>query len=121
MLIFRGGNWPEHRPWFLATAMIAVGAALWYVEEGVRTGAWPGGGSLPGFVFGVAGGLIIVFEMLLWARKKFRAVRIGRAKLWMKAHIWLGLLSLPLLVLHSGFAWWNGPLSRGPDGRSSWS
>ncbi len=110
MLIFRGGNWPEHRPWFVAMAVIALGAVGWYVAEGVRTQGWPGGGSLPGFVFGVAGGLIILFEMLLWVRKKYRVVRVGRAKLWMKAHIWLGLLSLPLLVLHSGFAWWNGPL-----------
>jgi len=45
--------------------------------------------------------------MLLWLRKKFRVVRVGRAKLWMKAHIWLGLLCVPLLVLHSGFRGWN--------------
>src|SRR5207302_881645 len=34
-----------------------------------------------------------------------------RAKLWMKAHIWLGLLCVPLLMLHSGFRWWNLALS----------
>ena len=28
-----------------------------------------------------------------------------------EAHIWLGLLCLPLLVLHSGFRWWNLALS----------
>ena len=49
--------------------------------------------------------------MLLWVRKKYRAVRVGRAKLWMKAHIWLGFLCLPLIVLHSGFRWWDGSLA----------
>jgi hypothetical protein len=111
MLILRGGNWPEHRPWFLGIVAVSIAAAGWYGVEGYRTGQWPGGSSGPGFAFGVAGGLIIVFEMLLWVRKKFRVVRIGRAKLWMKAHIWLGLLCLPLLVLHSGFHWWNLALS----------
>jgi hypothetical protein len=111
MLIFRGGNWPAHRPWFLGIAVVSLASLAWYVTEGLRTGLVPGGSSAPGFAFGVAGGLIIVFEMLLWVRKKYRVVRIGRAKLWMKAHIWLGLLCVPLLVLHSGFHWWNLALS----------
>jgi hypothetical protein len=111
MLIFRGGNWPEHRPWFLGIVLASLAATAWYAFEWYRTGILPGGSSGPGFAFGIAGGLIIVFEMLLWVRKKYRAVRIGRAKLWMKAHIWLGLLCLPLLILHSGFRWWNLALS----------
>ncbi|MBI3822747.1 MAG: hypothetical protein HY289_08705 [Planctomycetes bacterium] len=28
---------------------------------------------------------------------------IGSAQTWLRAHIWLGLLCLPLLILHSGF------------------
>ena len=47
---------------------------------------------------------IILFEMLLWPRKSlWRGWRLGRTKLWMTAHIWLGLLTLPLLLLHGGF------------------
>jgi len=111
MLIFRGGNWPQHRAWCAATVIVSAAAIAWYAIEGHWQGAWPAGSSLPGFTFGVVGGLIIVFEMLLWVRKKYRVVRIGRAKLWMKAHIWLGLLCLPLLVLHSGFRFGNLALS----------
>ena len=113
MLIFRGGNWPEHRSWCIAAVLASLAATAWYVADGFRSGhwSWPGGSSAPGFAFGVVGGLIIVFEMLLWVRKKYRVVRIGRAKFWMKAHIWLGLLTLPVMVLHSGFRWWNVPLS----------
>jgi hypothetical protein len=111
MLIFRGGNWPEHRPWFLFLVIASVAALLGYALEGYRSGLWPAGSSGPGFAYGVIGGLIIVFELLLWVRKKFRVVRVGRAKLWMKAHIWLGLLCLPLLILHSGLRFWNLALS----------
>ena len=111
MLIFRGGNWREHRPWFLFTGATALAAAVWYGSESARIGRLAGGASPPGLVLGVAGGLIILFELVLGFRKKLRAVRIGRATLWLKAHLWLGLLCLPLLVLHSGFRWWGGPLA----------
>ena len=111
MLINRGGSWPQHSPWFFATFTATLAAVVWYVVASARSGALLGGGSLPGLTFGIAGGLIVVFEMLLWVRKKFRAVRVGRAKLWMKAHIWLGFLCLPLIILHSGFRLWNGSLA----------
>ena len=87
MLIYRGGNWPEHRSWCIATVLAALAATAWYVADGLRSGqwTWPSGSSAPGFAFGVVGGLIIAFEMLLWLRKKYSVVRIGRAMLWMKA------------------------------------
>ncbi len=75
MLIFRGGNWPERRPWVLGIVAASLLALGWYGLEGYRAGTWPGGSSGPGFTFGVLGGLIIVFEMLLWVRKKYRVVR----------------------------------------------
>src|SRR5206468_856788 len=34
---------------------------------------------------------------------RFRTARwAGRAQTWMKAHIWLGLLTVPLVILHCG-------------------
>jgi hypothetical protein len=106
MLVFDRENWPHHRPWCLLTAMATVLAGAWYVLYGFSSGAWswPAGSSPPGFAFGVAGGAIILFEMLLWPRKSlWRGRRLGRTKLWMTAHLWLGLLTLPLLLLHGGF------------------
>ena len=51
---------------------------------------------------GIVAGLLILFEFLLWPRKTlFRVWRIGRTQVWMRAHIWLGLLTVPLIVLHS--------------------
>jgi hypothetical protein len=116
MLILRGGNWPEHGRWCLATALLAAAAVAWYAVEGLRTGELPGGSSPPGLAFGFLGGGIIIFEMLLWARKRVRSKRtlagvpLGRATVWMKAHLWLGTLCLPLIVLHSGFHWYGGAL-----------
>ncbi len=103
-------NLSRHGGWLVFVLVATTGAGWWYFDHGRGASVWPGGGSLPGFACGVAGGAIILFEMLLWPRKKVRAWRIGRAETWMKAHIWLGMLSVPLLVLHSGFRW-GGTLS----------
>ncbi|HEY2827085.1 MAG TPA: hypothetical protein VGJ04_05740, partial [Pirellulales bacterium] len=48
---------------------------------------------------------IMLFEFMLWPRKHFRVWRVGMVKTWLRAHIWLGLLTVPLILLHSGFAW----------------
>ncbi len=106
MLIFDSDNWPKHVGWAILTAAASTVAILWYGIHGFRSGVWqwPGGASLPGLTFGALGGLIIVFEMLLWPRKSlWRGLRLGRTKTWMMAHIWLGLLAFPLLMLHGRF------------------
>src|SRR5262245_23615163 len=109
-VLIGGNNFAQHRPWIVAVAVLSVLAGVWFVVAGLGKAAWPGGSSVPGFTFGVAGGLIILFEFLLWPRKKARTWRIGQTKTWMRAHIWLGLLTVPLLILHSGLTW-GGTLS----------
>lgn len=100
----------EHWPWILASLFVCVGAIAAYAIEVGRAGRWITGGSALGFALGVVGGAIIVFEMLIWPRKKWRTLRAGRVKIWMRAHIWLGLLCLPLLILHGGF-YFDNPLA----------
>jgi len=51
-----------------------------------------------------------VFAGLLAARKKLPVWRLGRAQSWMRGHLWLGLLSLPLILFHGGFRF-GGPLT----------
>lgn len=103
-----------HRSWMLATLLITLAAAGWMLADTLRfgDGRWPGGGSLPGLTLGVVGGAIILLEMLMWPRKYLWRGRrrwpivpipLGSTRAWMKAHIWLGLLCLPLLLLHGGF------------------
>jgi hypothetical protein len=102
-----------HQRWFLGF-LIASGLAIGcYVLEARTSDRWPGGGSRIGLILGIATGLIIFFECAIVLRKTswFRARRwIGSGKFWMKAHIWLGLLTVPLAFLHSGFRW-GGPFT----------
>jgi len=66
------------------------------------------GGTALGLTFGVIGFAFMIFAGLLGARKKVPVWRVGRAQTWMRGHLWLGLLSLPILVLHSGFRFGHG-------------
>ncbi|HEY2882384.1 MAG TPA: hypothetical protein VGJ15_08125 [Pirellulales bacterium] len=90
--------------------MMTALAVGWYLFHGQATNRLPGGSSAPGLVFGIVGAAIMLFEFLLWPRKLARRWRLGSARAWMRAHIWLGLLTVPLIWLHSGFKW-GGPLS----------
>jgi hypothetical protein len=97
------GSLSRHRRWITGIAAALIASAGWYLAASLFAREWLTGSSLPGFTFGVAGGLIILFEFLLWPRKQIRAARLGSAQAWLRAHIWLGLFVLPLLILHSGF------------------
>jgi hypothetical protein len=108
MLIFDRDNWKTHRPWAVFCGLVIAASTVWYLVYGLSTGGgqwrWPSGASPPGITLGLAGGAIILFEMLLWPRKYlWRGLRLGRTKLWMTAHLWLGALVLPLLLLHGSF------------------
>lgn len=103
-------NLSRHRRWIGIIVAALVVTASWYFAATFFEGELPGGGSLPGFTFGLLGGGIIIFEFLLWPRKRYRRLRVGSAQAWLRAHIWLGLFVLPLLTLHSGFRF-GGTLS----------
>lgn len=61
------------------------------------------GGTAVGLVYGSLAFACMLFAGLLGARKKVPIWRIGRAQTWMRAHLWLGLISFPLILFHSGF------------------
>ena len=105
MLINRE-TWRLHRPWilFFGIGLLICIALLFSFDR--LSFSFPGGSSTVGYLSGVAAGLIIVFEVLLWPRKKlFRRWRIGRTRTWVSAHIWLGLLTVPLAIVHAGIPW----------------
>ena len=111
MLLFDPHLRTRHLMWLAGCLAFTGLAAAFYFWCAVDYSRWPGGSSLPGFMFGILGGLIILFEFALWPRKwkRVRAVRfLGRTQTWMMAHIWLGLLSIPIVWLHSGFRWGGG-------------
>jgi hypothetical protein len=97
--------WKLHGRWLAGTAVAAVIALGWTLWAARPMGRWPGGGSLPGLTLGALAAAIFVFELALVAKKTklFRTARWTlSAQTWMKAHIWLGLLTMPLVFLHSG-------------------
>src|SRR5712691_1193741 len=79
-------------------------AALSYLPYAFWSTSRPSGSSVPGLVYGIAGYGLMIFAALLSLRKKFPIWRVGRAQTWMRGHLWLGLLSLLLILFHSGFA-----------------
>ena len=99
-----------HRPWMLATLALLAASLAIYILSALRSPAGPRGGSALGLTFGIAGYALMLYAGLLGARKKVPVWRIGRAQTWMRGHIWLGLLSLPLILFHGGFAF-RGPLT----------
>ncbi|MEO8099204.1 MAG: hypothetical protein ABI811_15980 [Acidobacteriota bacterium] len=99
-----------HRPWLVATVVALIAAAILYVWYASSTPGGPRGGTAAGLAFGVVGYGFMLFAGLLGARKKVPVWRIGRAQTWMRGHLWLGLLSLPLILFHGGFAF-RGPLT----------
>jgi len=84
-------------------AILTVACILFYTRECVEAGHLVGGGSASGLLCGIVAGLVIIFEMLLWPRKAFRRLRLIPAKYWLAAHVWFGIASLPLAIVHCGF------------------
>jgi hypothetical protein len=99
-----------HRKW-LAVSLIILGAATAvYIPYALHAPSGPSGGSAIGLTFGIIGSAFMVFAGLLAGRKKFPVWRLGRAQTWMRGHLWLGLLSLPIIFCHAGFRF-GGPLT----------
>src|SRR5205085_4593855 len=98
-----------HRGWFCFTAIALALAVAAYVPYKLR--GHVSGGSTLGLIYGIAGFLPMLFAGLLSLRKKFPIWRIGRASTWMRGHLWLGILSFPLILLHGGFHF-GGTLTR---------
>ena len=62
------------------------------------------GGTPLGLILGGLSYLIFIFAALYGLRRKLPAWRLGRLQTWLKAHIWLTILTLPLVILHADFS-----------------
>ncbi len=102
-VLLNQGHSRLHLSFAVPSFLLMIGCIGWWIAESVEAGRFVGGGSASGLACGIGAGLIIVFEMLLWPRKLLRRLRLIPAKFWMAAHIWLGIVSLPMAVAHCGF------------------
>lgn len=109
-----------HFPWFLFVVLATI-AAGWiylgnfYPAQVPRRFALPPafvqkvsehrsiGGTPLGLIFGTSAFAIFIFGALLSLRKRVVLWPIGSVQSWLRAHIWLTLLTIPLVLFHSGF------------------
>ncbi len=99
------------RSWAWLSLGVFVASAAVYLFYTHNAPAGPRGGSTIGLAFGIVGFAFMIFAALLGARKRVPTWRLGRAQAWMRGHLWLGLLSLPLILFHGGFHF-GGALTR---------
>jgi hypothetical protein len=99
------------RGWALASLLILAIAAVVYFFFSFESPQGPRGGSAIGLAFGIIGFGFMIFAALLGARKRVPTWRVGRAQAWMRGHLWLGFLALPLMLFHGGFHF-GGTLTR---------
>ena len=100
-----------HRAWAIAAFAVLAASAIVYVLEVLNAPEGPRGGSAIGLLFGIIGFGFMIFAALLGARKRVSTWRLGRAQAWMRGHLWLGLLALPIILFHGGFHF-GGTLTR---------
>ena len=110
----------SHFSWLLFTLVATALAALLYTANfhphrlpihlplpgflGAVPPAREARGSTPlGLIFGTLAFAIFLFASALGIRKKQRLWPIGRVRFWLKAHIWLTILTIPLVLFHCGF------------------
>jgi hypothetical protein len=117
----------KHVPWFIFVVLATAAAGWLYVGNFYPDRLSPNlqmpdalrqtpsdhrsvGGTPLGLWFGSISLGIFVFAALLSLRKKIPLWRIGTVQRWLRAHIWLTLLTIPLVILHSGFRL-GGPMT----------
>jgi len=98
----------DSQRWIFPTTAVALASTAAFLLYAWMSPNGPSGGSIPGLIFAFAGTFIIIFECLLSLRKKYPASPIGRVSWWLRAHVWLGLLSFLLILFHTGFQWGQG-------------
>ncbi len=99
------------RSWLLISAGILAISLVIYVPYALTAAKGPTGGSFLGLAFGIVGFAFLIFAAALGARKRVPTWRLGRAQAWMRGHLWLGFLALPLILFHGGFHF-GGTLTR---------
>lgn len=100
-----------HRPWLWTSVIILAVCLVIYIPYNHYTMGGARGGTDIGIAYGVVGFAFMIFAGLLSLRKKFPVWRMGRTSTWMRGHLWLGLISYPIIFFHSGFSFGKGTLT----------
>lgn len=95
-LVAYGRRW---RRIALALGVLLVASYVWYA----RVEAFRHGGTTGGLLYGFLALLLMAFLLSFGMRKRAYRSRFGKLEEWLQAHIWLGVLSLLVIFLHTGF------------------
>ena len=90
-----------HLNWLVGTLLIAILATTAHLVMPAGSIA----GRRVDFLLGVCGTGMMLFTGLLSLRKKLKNTKwpILGLQTWLKGHVWLGLLSILMVLLHAGF------------------
>ena len=97
-------------PWIIVALIGFIAASALYFPYAHAQPRGATGGSWQGITYGIIGTGFMAFAMLLAVKKRLRTWRLGRAYTWMQGHVWLSLLSYPIILYHAGLHWgqsWN--------------
>ena len=89
------------RRWLFALAVLGLPLTVFYI--GYALWSVPRGGGLIGYVLGYLATGLVVFLMLLPIRKRQYQRPVGPLDLWMRSHVFLGILATVLVGMHAGF------------------
>jgi hypothetical protein len=92
-------------PWIAAALILFVIATALYIPYAWNAPKGALGGSWQGLTYGIVGTALMAFAMLLALRKRLRTWQLGRVYTWTQGHVWLALLSYPLILFHAGLHW----------------
>lgn len=90
------------RPWIATALALAAALAVSYVVYLAHTPE-PHGGTPAGLAYGVAAAALLAVLFGLAVRKRAYRSRLGSLDGWLQAHLYLGLLTVPLVLAHAGF------------------
>jgi hypothetical protein len=120
-----------HLRWGLCTVVASAGVTLVYFANNdpellrkwhlaIALPSWLGpvpplrgnvGATPLGLIYGTLALLIFLFAALLGWRRNKKSVPVGSIQTWLKAHIWLTVFTIPLVLLHCGFHG-GGPMTQ---------
>lgn len=86
------------RRWTLLASLPLLASYAWYAAR-----EFPHGGSPMGLAYGILGTLLMLLLLFFGVRKRWHRSRWGTLQGWCQAHIYLGLLVVLVILLHSGF------------------
>lgn len=89
--------------WAWTTLLLGIAAmGVYWLDPQAHERGHRGSNSV-GLILGIVALLIFIFCSALSLKRKAPHWKIGRAQAWLRGHVWLGLLAVWLVALHSGF------------------